>query len=233
MSTGALRPARVSRALGALAVATLVALLPSCGTPQASAHQGMYLAKRQWLGSGLWAGSAGQNLALPVAVRDLRMAEAAGAQERARYSAAIADLEVIEHMPAADVVPKLRTRWRTAQLALDRFFQVPLAAPYGRECSRASRTAVAAWDQEPVSASTGVVIGPLKRAVTILEGQSGTNACAAAAMDDLKDLASATRSEIAHSYGPRCNVTALGFEIFYLDAFFFSARLTNPTDCRG
>jgi len=199
-------------------------------------------AKRQWLGSGLWGGSAAQNLALPVAVRDLRMAESTDAMEKAKYSAAIAELEVIEHMPAADVTPQLTAEWRAAQSALDRFFKVPQSDPYNLPCGSAiSKAAAAAWEKEPAKAASGVIIGPLKLAVADLEPEAGGDACSGAAIDDLKDLESATKSEVAHGYSPPCELTVLGFEIAYLDAFFtpislyqsFTPVLTYQGECQG
>jgi hypothetical protein len=225
-----------------VAVALLVA---SCGTMHTAGPSGpMYqAAKRQWLGSGLWAGSAAQNLALPVAVRDLRMAESTDAGEKAQYSAAIAQLEVIEHMPDAMVSGKENAKWRAAQSALDRFFKVPQTDPYNLECDAViNKAATAAWEREPANATSGVIVGPLKQAVVDLEPEAGRDACYSAAIDDLTDLVSATKSGIAHSYSPPCDLTVLGFEIAYLDGFFtlmstfhqaFSPVLTHQGQCQA
>ena len=108
--------------------------------PKAGQAGPMYqAAKRQWLGSGLAGGGAGQNVALPVAVRDLRMAEPTHVDENAKYSAAIAELEVIEHMPAAMISPQENAEWKESQSALDRFFEVQQSAPYTVDCDRVVR----------------------------------------------------------------------------------------------
>src|ERR1017187_9940822 len=93
------------RSLSLVAVALLVA---SGNTVHTAGPSGpMYqAAKRQWLGSGLAGGSAGQNVALPVAVRDLRMAESPDAGEKAKYDAALAELEVTERFRR---VPRTRS----------------------------------------------------------------------------------------------------------------------------
>ena len=156
-----------------MAVALLVA---SCTTTNAAGPSGpMYqAAKRQWLGSGLAGGSAGQNVSLPVAVRDLRTAESTDADEKARYAAAIAGLEVIEHMPDAMVSPQENAEWGVAQSSLDRFFEVPQSAPYKIDCATAiGKPAAEAWGKEPANAGSGVIIGPLKEAVADLEPGAG------------------------------------------------------------
>src|ERR1035438_6952682 len=71
--------------------------------------------------------------AMYLAVRDLRMAESKDAGEKARYSAAIAELEVIEHM-APMGSPQENAEWRAAQSALDRFFKVSQTDPYNLDC---------------------------------------------------------------------------------------------------
>ena len=191
-------------------------------------------AKRQWLGSGLAEGGAWQNLALPVAVRDLRIAESTGSGEKARYSAAIAELQVIDHMPDAMISPRENAEWRAAQSALDHFFKVPQTAPYKVECDTViNKAAAAAWGKEPVDASSGVIIGPLKRAVADLEPEAGKDPCYAAAIDDLTNLESATKSEIAQSYRPPCDLTVVWFKIAYLDAFFMTPALENQGECQA
>jgi hypothetical protein len=222
--------------VGALKTLSLVAvalLVASGSTVRTAGSSGpMYqAAKRQWLGSGLREGSAAQNLALPVAVRDLRMAESKDAGEKARYSAAIAELEVIEHM-APMGSPQKNAEWRAAQSALDRFFKVSQTDPYNLDCDAViSKAAAAAWEKEPANATSGVIVGPLKQAVADLEAEAGRDPCYAAAIDDLTDLESATRSEIAQSYRPPCELTVVGYEIAYLDAFFWTPALTRRGEC--
>jgi hypothetical protein len=172
-------------------------------------------------------------LALPVAARDLRMAEAVDVSEKGEYAAAIADLDVIEDMPAAGVTSQLHAKWRAAQSALDRFFKVPQANPYNLNCAGGNKAAVAAWEKEPVNASSGVVVGLLKRAVADLEPEAGKDACDAAAIDDLRDLESATKSQIADSFRPPCDFRFVGFEISYLDAFFWAPVLAHQGECQG
>jgi hypothetical protein len=201
-----------------------------------------HAAKRQWLGSGLWAGSAAQNLALPVAVRDLKVAESADASESAEYSGAIAQLEVMERMPDANVTAQENAEAGAAQSALDRFFKLPPIDPYNLDCHTVSdKAAVVAWEQEPTYATSGVIVGPLKHLVADLEPEADKDPCYAAAIDDLMDLESATKSEIAHSYISPCDLTVLGFEIAYLDGFFalmspfqqgFTWVLTNQGECQ-
>jgi len=191
-------------------------------------------AKRQWLGSGLAAGGAGQNVALPVAVRDLRIAESTDADEKAKYAPAIAELEVIEHMPDAMVSPQENAEWKAAQSALDRFFEVPQSAPYKTECDTViDKAAAADWGKDPANASSGVIIGPLKEAAADLEPRAGRDPCYAAAIDDLTDLESATKSAIAQDYKPPCEFTLVGDEIYYLDEFFWTAALGHQDECQA
>jgi len=222
-------------ALKSLSFVAVALLFASCSTaPLDGSSRSMYqAAKRQWLGSGVAEGGAYQNLALPVAVRDLRLAESTGTGEKAKYSAAIAELRVIEHMPDAMISPRENAEWRAAQSALDRFFRVPQSAPYNFDCNTVTNKAAAAWREEPTNASSGVIIGPLKQAVADLEPGAGKDVCSAAAIDDLTDLESATKSQIAQSYRPPCDLTVIGFEIAYLDAFFSYSALTNPDECQG
>lgn len=223
-------------AVKSLSLVAVALLLASCGTAQVEgSSRSMYrAAKRQWLGSGLAEGGAWQNLALPVAVRDLRIAESTSSGEKARYSAAIAELEVIEHMPDAMVSPRENAEWRAAQSALDSFFKVPQTAPYKVECDTViNKAAAAAWRKEPANASSGVIIGPLKRAVADLEPEAAKDPCYAAAIDDLTDLESATKSEIAQSFRPPCAPTVVFFEIAYLDAFFWPPAPTLQGECQA
>jgi hypothetical protein len=167
-------------------------------------------------------------------MRDLRMAESTDSGEKARYTVAMAELELIEHMPDAMVTARERAEWRAAQSALDRFFKVPQGAPYNLECDTViNKAAAAAWGKEPPNAIAGVIVGPLKQAVADLEPGAGTDACYAAAIDDLKDLESATKSEITGSYIPPCDLTVVGLKIAYLDAFFMSAAFVHTGECRG
>lgn len=232
-----MRPFLQSRqTLAALSLMALALLLPSCAITHVAGPSGpMYqAAKRQWLGSGLAGGGAAQNLALPVAVGDLRMAEAVDVSERTEYSTAISELEVIEHMPDADVTSQLYARWRSAQSAVDRFFKVPQVDPYNLPCDTVvNKAAVAAWEEEPANTNSGVLVDPLKRAVADLEPEAGKDACAAAAIDDLRDVESATKSEIANSFRPPCNLTVVWFEIAYLDAFFWAPALGNGGGCQA
>jgi hypothetical protein len=226
----------VVRALRSLSLVAVVLLLASCSTAQVEGQSGYlyHAAKRQWLGSGLAEGGAWQNLALPVAVRDLRVAESTSSGEKAKYSAAIAELEVIEHMPDAMLSPRENAEWRAAQSALDRFFKVPHTAPYNVDCDTViNKAAAAAWGREPANVRSGVIIGPLKQAVADLEPEAGEDPCYAAAIDDLTDLESATKSEIAQSYRPPCDLTVVFFEIAYLDAFFMTSALTNQDVCQA
>ena len=220
------------KSVSLVAVALMVA---SCGTMHIAGASGpLYqAAKRQWLGSGLWAGSAAQNLALPVAVRDLRMAESTDAGEKAQYSAAIAQLETIGRMPDAMATDQESVEARAAQSALDGFFKVPQSAPYTFNCGTVvNKNAASAWGKEPAKANAGPIIASLRQAVADLEPEAGRNPCSAAAIDDLKDLESTTKSEIAQSSRP-CDPTVVGFEIAYLDAFFMTAAFVPKGQCRG
>lgn len=166
----------------------VVLVFASCGGAQVGQGAMYRAARRQWLGSGLMGGSAGQNLALPIAVRDLRVGESTDRGKTAGYQAAIADLQLIDHMPSAMVTTKEARRWRAAQSALDRFFKVPKTAPYGSayECSTgSSKAAAAAWAKEPNNTTSGVVVGPLERAAADLRSEAGRNPCFASAIDDL------------------------------------------------
>lgn len=224
------------RTLGVPVLLAFALLLSFCGTAQTEVPSGpMYqAAKRQWLGSGLAGGSAGQNVALPVAVRDLRFAESTDAGQKGKYHAAIAELEVIERMPAAMVSPQEDAEWRAEQTALDRFFKVPQSVPYAIDCDTViDKAAAAAWGKEPANASSGVIIGPLREAVAHLEPGAGKDPCYAAAIDDLTDLESATRSMIAQDYRPPCEFTVVGDEIYYLDEFFWTAALAHQNECQA
>jgi hypothetical protein len=221
-------------ALKSLSFVAVALLLASCSTaPLEGSSRPMYqAAKRQWLASGLWAGSVEQNLTLPVAVRDLRIAESKGTGEKAKYSAAIAELEVIENMPDGTISPRESAEWGAAQSALDRFFKVPQTAPNNIGCFVINKAAAAAWGKEPASASSGVIIGPLKQAVADLKPEAGRDPCYAAAIDDLTDLESATKSQITQCFRPPSDLTVVGIEIIYLDALFMTSPLANTDECQ-
>lgn len=192
-------------------------------------------AKRQWLGSGLDGGSAGQNAALPIAINDLELGESTDAGSKIGYPSAIAELETIEHMPDAMVTAQESAEWDAATAALDRFFDLPAADPYNVECTLASNTAAAtAWNEEPVGTESGVLIQPLKQASADLETQAATNHCDRAAIDDLAALESATPQMIAEtatvSYSSDSPILALACEIGYVNQVFEPGSLDPSQD---
>jgi hypothetical protein len=192
-------------------------------------------AKRQWLGSGLFEGSAGQNAALPIAINDLTIGVSTDTGSKVGYPTAIADLATIEHMPDAMVTPQQSAQWDAAAAALDRFFDLPRADPYNVECSLASNTpAATAWNAEPVGTDSGVLAQPLEQAASDLKPQAATNPCYRAAIDDLVALESATKQMIANtagaSYTSDRSILALACEIGYLNQVFEPGALDPSQD---
>ncbi|HEX6395416.1 MAG TPA: hypothetical protein VFZ97_18420 [Acidimicrobiales bacterium] len=158
------------------------------------------------------------------------MGESTDGGNKSGYEAAIAELRLIAGMPDANVTPEQNAEWSSAQKALDRFFRVPDTAPDA--CDLGSHTAAAAaWSEEPANTISGVIVGPLKLAVADLQPGAARNPCYIAAIDDLTDLESATKSTIAQSYTQPCDFSVVGYEVAYLDALFQEAVLTAPGEC--
>ena len=224
---------RLPRTVFFIVLALSVASCDTMGSPSGAMYQA---AKRQWLGSGLWAGSAAQNLALPIAIRDLRIAESTDRGDKSGYEGAITQLQVIESIPDASVTPEESLRWSVAKSQLDHFFKAPQSAPYTYNCDPIIGRAVpgaAEWNKEPANTTSGVDVGPLRQAIAALRPQARTNPCYAAAIDDLTALESASSTSIAQSYSPACTFTVVGFEILYLNALFQTGALTNPKACQA
>lgn len=214
-------------------------ITPSASRPHreglASGGAEYQAAKRQWLGSGLYGGSAGQNAALPIAINDLKVGESTDRGSKGGYPGAIAALVTIEQMPDAMVTPEESAEWDAAAATLDRFFDLTSGDPYNVECSPASNTpAAVAWNDEPIGITSGVLVQPLKEAAADLEPQAATNPCIRAAVDDLVALVSATRPMIEAtaeaSYTSDSSVLAMACEIGYLNQVFEPGALDPSQD---
>ena len=90
-------------ALKSLSFVAVALLLASCSTAPLEGSSGPMYPRRSGSGwEAAWQKEApGRTWLYLWAVRDLRIAESTGPGEKAKYSAAIAELEVIEHMPDA------------------------------------------------------------------------------------------------------------------------------------
>jgi hypothetical protein len=245
-SSASAKPAKVEKAPVTTTTTTTTTTTALLATPQAPAESEYEEAKDQWLGSGLYEGSAGQNAALPIAINDLKMGELTDPGDKSGYPTAIANLTTIAHMPDAMSTPQEMAQWNASAAALDTFFALPYTTPYNVfappaqppynvNCGGPPNTATAAWNEEPSGNSSGVLIEPLKQAAADIEQQKSLDPCYPAAIDDLVALQSASKEMIAHSNTATWNsgsaVLAVACEIGYLNQLF-EAEALNPANDR-
>jgi hypothetical protein len=179
-----------------------------------------------------------------MAVIDLDSGAESDPGNRSRYPAVIAAIEDMERLPITSVTPAQSAEFQSDESLVDDFFRLGHSPPScGPDTSTATAPAAAAWFTEPHDTTSGVAVSPLKTAVAdlqraVTEDPSGSG-CYPAAIDDLVDLESATRADIAASEAPGDNHadTSFGDEIGYLNQFFstfapsdflLSQPLTDP-----
>jgi hypothetical protein len=190
------------------------------------ADPGYQAARQQWIAEGSLMSGAEQNVPLGIAVTDLEHGEVTDTGNTSGYPAVIAAIENFETLPLTDNTPAQQARGAADLTKIDRFFRVPVLTACGVASGAAGRAAAAAWDTEPRGISSGIVVGPLRRALADLAQQVKTHpagtSCYPAATADLRNLESATRADIAAS---AVETTGRGYnlygaEIAYLNYFF-------------
>ena len=169
---------------------------------------------------------AEQNVPLGIAVTDLAHGEVTDTGNTSGYPAAIAAIENFETLPLTGSTPAQSARAAADLTKIDRFFHVPLLKACGMASGAAGRTAATAWDTEPRGTSSGIAVGPLRRALADLARQLRTHpagtSCYPAATADLRNLESATKADIAASAAETTGrgYNLYGAEIAYLNYFF-------------
>jgi hypothetical protein len=176
-------------------------------------------AKAQWMGDGTVAGTGGQDQPLQLATADLQRGEISDAGSTSDYGAAVTAIKRFESMPITGVTPAISDQ-ETAQIAtINTFFGLP-PTPWPGECESSGpgvRAAATAWGSEPAQSGTGVVVAPLAKAVNDLRRglttDRGDTSCYPAAIIDIQNLESATRTDLSRE-------VPYGDEIGYLNQFF-------------
>jgi hypothetical protein len=181
-------------------------------------------ARDQWLGDGLDAGGADQNIAVPIAIADLRSGEQTDTGSTGGYAGAIASLQNYASLPDAMLTPAQSADATANVSQLNTFFGVTSAED---DCQLGAGTpAASAWGTEPTGTSAGVDVAGLQQSGAALEQQTGLDACPAG-VDDLKALESASPAQIADSSGSGNVPTIVGDEIAYLNALFQTDVLSS------
>jgi hypothetical protein len=219
-----------STATTLLSTTTTVGRVASTTTTRSAAPSGpgYTAAKAQWLGAGLVLSGAAQNTALAIAVLDLENGESTDSGSKSGYAAAIAAIEDFEKLPITSVTPSEDAEGNADFQVVNTFFDLPGATDVPSCTNDPGSPAAAAWSSEPANTTSGILLGPLERAVSNLEPRINTNSCFPAAIADLQSLESATRADIvassAETTGRGSNL--YGAEITYLNVLFGTDVLT-------
>jgi hypothetical protein len=213
-------------------------------TNSASPRPGYEAAKVQWLGASALVSGAGQNASLLLAVADLRRGQHM-AGNTSGYGAAIAAIIDFATIPITSVTQAENAQIKTDLAEVNKFFGLPRSTWNGECISSGSGVdaAASAWATEPSGTSHGTRARPLKAAVSDLSRgfhtDTGDRSCYPAAIADLKNLESATKSEIAASsqntsFDAYTPAGLVGAEIVYLNGFFSETQiLQNPVLTSG
>lgn len=188
-------------------------------------------AKNQWIGDAAVVSGAAQNTALNLAVADLIRGRHSRAGHRSDYGAVIAAITGFAAIPITGVTSAESARARTDVARVDRFFGLR-HNPWEKGCLTSGlgiQGAARAWQEEPTGISSGILIAPLQNAAADLTAglktDHGDRSCYPAAIEDLENLESATKSEVVRSsrswsFGDHSATVSVSAEIAYLHGFF-------------
>jgi hypothetical protein len=190
-------------------------------------------AKVRWESAAVTVSGALQNVPLASAVSDLQRGLASGQGNTAGYAKAIATIRDFESIPLTSETPSQQSRAKRDWSSLNTFFQLTSAQVHVLDDSLASGAlfvaAKRAYDREPLGKGHGVVVpylrtalGDLRRAVT---AQQGRAVLYQAAIADLRNLATASPSDVATSEKDLTNPTVQ--DVYFLNAYFETERLQN------